>query len=386
MATPKYLRNFCEPECQLLNRWPEQQVFQHAVVIPCYRESLALLDQLSNFLLQHQGTLCILVINRPDTISLCDENKAVVDSLQQSIPSIWTSGILSLHPLEASAILLVDREQQPIPHKQGVGLARKIGSDIACWLHQHGNLLSHWVHSTDADTVLPADYFSVLSGVADHCSAAVYQFEHLTDSSLIGQATALYEKSLHYYVNGLKQADSPYAFHTIGSALAFTCEAYMAARGFPKRAGGEDFYLLNKLAKLGTVADLPATLKIQARLSDRVPFGTGPATQKIVAQLQNEEAFCSYHPEIFLHLKKWLEDAENALIAGPSLQEVLANQSTVVQSAVTDLGIDKLESHLLQCADSQQRIKHFHDWFDGFRTLKFVHYLQEHGLPPRPLI
>ena len=39
---------------------------------------------------------------------------------------------------------------------------------------------------------------------------------------------------------GLEFAASPYAWHSLGSCLAVTPEAYAAVRGFPKRAGGEE--------------------------------------------------------------------------------------------------------------------------------------------------
>ena len=69
-------------------------------------------------------------------------------------------------------------------------------------------------------------------------------------------ATALYELRLHHYVLGLEYAGSPYAYHTLGSCLAVKADAYAQVRGFPKRAGAEDFYLLNKLAKLGAMPRL----------------------------------------------------------------------------------------------------------------------------------
>ena len=49
---------------------------------------------------------------------------------------------------------------------------------------------------------------------------------------------------------GLGFAGSPYAYHSVGSTLAVRAEAYAIVRGVPKRAAGEDFYLLDKLAKV----------------------------------------------------------------------------------------------------------------------------------------
>jgi hypothetical protein len=47
---------------------------------------------------------------------------------------------------------LVERSQG-LPHKEGVGLARKIGCDIALSLYERGTLKSRWLHTTDADAI-----------------------------------------------------------------------------------------------------------------------------------------------------------------------------------------------------------------------------------------
>ena len=49
-------------------------------------------------------------------------------------------------------------------------------------------------------------------------------------------------------------AGSPYAFHTIGSTHGRKRGLIMPGSGaFPAARPGEDFYLLNKLAKVGSV-------------------------------------------------------------------------------------------------------------------------------------
>ena len=79
-------------------------------------------------------------------------------------------------------------------------------------------------------------------------------------------ATKRYEQALTYYVEQLQQAGSPYAFHTLGSCIATPLSYYCHARGFPKKSGGEDFYLLNKLAKLGKILTVDSCiLQIESR-------------------------------------------------------------------------------------------------------------------------
>ena len=125
------------------------------------------------------------------------------------------------------------------------------------------------------------------------------------------QATRLYEYSLRYYVAGLSFAHSPYAFHTIGSTIAVNAAHYAKVRGFPRRQAGEDFYLLNKLAKVGAIMQLGAEtdcepIDIAARLSDRVPFGTGAAVGKIMELEDPAREFLLYHPSVFGLLRSWL--------------------------------------------------------------------------------
>ena len=71
----------------------------------------------------------------------------------------------------------------------------------------------------------------------------------------------------------------------MGSCLAVRPEAYAAVRGFPRKNAAEDFYVLDKLAKVGTIARLAGTpLLLEGRLSDRVPFGTGKALSDLVSK------------------------------------------------------------------------------------------------------
>ena len=109
----------------------------------------------------------------------------------------------------------------------------------------------------------------------------------------------------------MKYARSPYAFHTIGSTMAVNAFHYAKVRGFPRRQAGEDFYLLNKLAKVGAIRQLSEeteceSIDIAARLSDRVPFGTGAATGKIMELEDPAREYLFYHPAVFGLLRGWL--------------------------------------------------------------------------------
>ncbi len=134
--------------------------------------------------------------------------------------------------------LIVDRASvdRQFREEDGVGLARKIGADIALSMITAGLVSNPFINNTDADALLPPDYFGTSlpdSAVAQkEVSAIVRPFRHVhraTDAEPIQsriQASLLYEISLYYYVSRLKHANSPYAFHTIGSTIAVNARDY----------------------------------------------------------------------------------------------------------------------------------------------------------------
>ena len=214
--------------------------------------------------------------------------------------------------------------------------------------------------------------------------AAVFDFAHVhpNRNHPALAATAIYENAIRYYAKSLAWAGSPYAFIALGSAISFHIERYCHVRGFPKKSGGEDFYLLNKLAKLGEIAHLRPVVRVRARASKRVPFGTGPATRAIIDNLATGDAFHYYHPEIFRCLQLWLR-CKPDVWQHPQLIEGLPE---CIQTALGELKVATLIDHLQQQVHSAaQARKAFDDWFDGFRTLKFVHHLQRHDFPAQPL-
>lgn len=382
-AIKQYLERYAESEVQSLAQWPPEQSFLRSLVIPAYDEDPGFIDRLKDSCLA-QNLLLILVINRPDNVDLCTANDQLITYLDKNFETRWQQDSLSLLGSDEFGILSVDRHKQPIPHKQGVGLARKIGCDLAASLIFKKNINSHWIHSTDADAHLPNDYFQTDS-LTDQHAGATYQFEHIKDSSDIAKATELYEQTLHHYVDGLARAQSPYAFHTIGSILAINYRQYCQARGFPKRSGGEDFYLLNKLRKLGAIASLPAKILLEPRESHRVPFGTGPATAKILQAIDQHETITTYNPEVFNQLAIALKTLTDTIATQGTLANALAGLSPQSQQALASLNLEQCFSHLASRDNQAWQLRHFHDWFDAFRTLKFIRFLQTTHWPNIPL-
>jgi hypothetical protein len=383
----KYLTHYAEEETELIADFPLAQCFTHSVVIPAYKESVDFIERIVSGELVKQNCLFIVVINQPDS----DYNTQLQQQLFQHCLTtgqlVWQQQSLSLIALKNSnsALLIVDRFTKPIPEKLGVGLARKIGTDIALSLINKKQIKSPWLCSTDADVELPNNYFTVLNTLKSSTVATCYNFYHYSDDKKIHQANFLYEQALRYYVAGLTYAKSSYNFFTIGSILAFNVNAYASVRGFPKRSAGEDFYLLNKLAKLGKVSFIKdCVLKIDARTSDRVPFGTGPAVNEILALQAAGQGYDYYHPHVFKCLKEVLNNFSNLWQYRQKLSLWYDSQQEMVCGSLKSIGLDHFVKKQSE-ATKQQFDKQLIVWFDAFKTLKFIHALRERGLADIPL-
>ena len=159
-------------------------------------------------------------------------------------------------------------------------------------------------------------------------------------------------------------------------------------RGFPRRNAGEDFYFLNKLAKLGPVVSAQsAPLRIAARVSDRVPFGTGRAMG--LAQRDGVDGLPRfYDPRVYVYLRSLLKSMQASCETGSFERNALhrslsaqALDATIIDAAMDALGFDAAISKLLRSsADQQQRARALHCWFDAFRTMKFIHHLRDNGV------
>ena len=416
----KYLARYAEPEaaqaltlCANIDTAP----WQHCLCLPVYDEPLTYLQRLLDFIATQNHVLTILVVNQPMRCTRPTTNPEWLQQLSHTLSCASMFG--SQHLFLANnnnAILCIDRfsDAHRIADKQGVGLARKIASDTALALFTKGHHHSRWAHCCDADTQLPADYFSAIekallaAGKSDEAIAAcLYPFTHVASgNATINHAHARYEERLQHYVDGLAAAGSPYAFHTLGSILALNLSHYAAARGFPRRNGAEDFYLLNKLKKLGQVLTLDSpVLRIDCRASARAPFGTGVATSKLSAAESIDDEPLFYHPDIFNLLGELLTwqkslarslatDASDEPIAGglnrasvvkhwaAHLQDFLQHrqQSLAPVAILQSMGFGTAINQCLQSNANTEQLHYTIDcWFDGFRTLKFIHALRDHG-------
>ena len=361
--------NLPEPPAHYTRQW------EWVLCIPCFNESPNFIARLP----QTPNTLIILVVNHPQGRS-SDLNRGFVEALSYERMSLKLGRCDQLITLEVdnSHILLVDRstDQVGFNTKHGVGLARKLAADIALKWHVLGLIQHDWIAMTDADALLPEHYFKALSAASIEIPAVVYPFSHnQADTPEEQLALDLYELKLHHYVAGLIQANSPYAHHSIGSCMATRAKAYAQVRGVPKRAAGEDFYLLNKANKLGKIRTLglESTIVLSPRRSSRTPFGTGQGVNTLSNQIDPLKTKMFYPPSTFNCLKVFLDNVAAGAQTFKALTESLSEEAN---SALVSLGLEVALKHCKTHGPTPQKFqRQLHQWFDGFRTLKFIHHL-----------
>jgi hypothetical protein len=361
--------------------------WRQVLVIPAFRESGRLLERLRALPAGAGRTLVILVLNTPDRHPDPDANGELRAAVADLPPAQWPL-LAALNPTTDLYLHDLDILAGPLPPAQGVGLARKIGCDIAFRWMSEGGIGGRWICNSDADALLPADYFSRLDTIPADSAGAVFPFRHAPGADpRCNRATALYEARLHHYVLGLEYAGSPYAYHTLGSCLAVSFDGYARVRGFPRRSGAEDFYLLNKLAKLAPVHRLDGEcIALDSRESSRVPFGTGPAVAAILRAEDPLELPLFYHPAVFDALRALLSALPSLRVAQADLEQNLRAhglEPSLATASCAQLTTMDFATALAHCRRQgktpEQFMRQFHQWFDGFRTLKFIHGLRDAG-------
>ena len=341
------------------------------VVVPCYNEPdvLSVLKALSGCQCPSVAVEVLVVLNHADNAPerVKRQNDATYAELTHWIEHRTPYGI-QFH--------LLDYRDLPRKHA-GVGLARKLGLDEGvARFHQvqrEGLLVN-----LDADCGLDVDYLCAIEHTFQSQpkipGAHVY-FEHpLTDAGSPAQSQGMlrYELYLRYYRHALGYAGSPYAFYTIGSCMVVRSSAYQKIGGMNRRQAGEDFYFLQKLRSMGSIADITGTVvRPSARLSDRVPFGTGRAVEAWL--IGGSPAYLTYHPKIFVELQALYAAVQDVYVHPDQYPPVSALMRAFLQAHHS---LDKAAEIHANASRWETFQKRFHHWFNGFMCLKFIHFAQ----------
>jgi hypothetical protein len=270
-------------------------------------------------------------------------------------------------------------------HQTGAGLPRKIGMDEAVDRFKKEETPEGIIVSLDADCTVKSNYLiEIHSQFKEYrLKSATIEFhhpvEHLEKENELRKATEAYEEYLRYYRAALEYTGYPYPYYTIGSAFAVTAETYLQVGGMGKQQAGEDFYFLQKVFLLGKTRFIDTTCVFPAaRISDRVPFGTGPAINRMIETKQIKKQ--SYQVAAFSELKSFFAQTDSFFKKTPEeMARELSDLPPHFQSFLKEDDflnkIDEINRHTAHAANFKKR---FFSYFTAFKILKYLNSVHPH--------
>lgn len=357
-----------------------------AVCIPVYAEPelLATLESLSQCTLPDGHTEVLICFNKNDRMSA--EEVVLHDR-------VWEECIQWIddhkhHGLSFKPIYL---ETLPDP-KGGVGWARKMVMDEAARRMQPSGMIV----CLDGDCTVEPNYLTeIYQYFSNHpaCDAASICCEHRYSGLDEEVRTSIidYELHLRYLVHALRWTGHPFAYQTVGSSMAVRRDAYLAHGGMNTRSAGEDFYFLQKFIETESMDEITSTTVYpSARISYRVPFGTGRAMSFLLSE---GERWTTTSFQSYLKLRPLFDRLE-------AIHQILLPDTDDVQKALRNLFADddELLQYLMEIdfADACLRIakhtasfsafrKRFFRYFNAFRVIRYTHYMRDHYFPDEPV-
>jgi glycosyltransferase involved in cell wall biosynthesis len=374
MFASKYLQRNQAPE--LIRETPDSGL-GISVVIPCFREPnvLQTLRSVACCVLPETSVEVILLINHSEAApeSVKEENRQTKYEVDKWI-SQNNSDQITFFAVGPVAL----RKKWA-----GAGLARKRGMDEAVRRFNLLNKPEGLIVSLDADTLVEKNYLTEIENYfksyPGHVGATIH-FEHQAtglDAKHL-QGIRLYEKYMNYYKMMLGFTGYPNPMFTVGSAFAVTAGAYVKRGGMNRRQAGEDFYFLQNLAQIGRVGEITSTcVHPSARLSDRVPFGTGPILQKWMKG--EEDLTKTYDFQSFSDLKQFFDKKDQLFnIEKREYQNLLSQLSRPVQTFLTEDNFWQEISDLnANCSTLQSFQTRFFQKFNAFKILKFLNFTHD---------
>ena len=351
---------------------PDDFLADRIVIIPCYNEPEIedTLESVGKCNFPASPTIVLVVINsgvQSSTESIDQNHK----TYQQML--IYASE----HSSEQLLFVPVIYENLPRKHA-GVGLARKIGMDLAIDYFFRTRNPNGVLISLDADCTVSSNFMVRISESFSHDKAlccTIHNFHHRVENNdlIIENAIRQYESYLRYFENALRYTGFPYYYHTIGSAFAITADAYVRVGGMGRQQGGEDFYFLQKIFQIGKTELLDDVFVFpMARFSNRVPFGTGPALQKIIAE--NDGLMQVYSFDAFVSLRQFFDLKDSFF--GMSQEDILQQIKTLSPALQQFIAENDILSDIQDCNANSSTLKSFQKrFFHHFNAFKIIKYL-----------
>lgn len=344
------------------------------VVIPCFREPdiLQTLESVLHCEFPKSNVEVIILINHSETED--EKTKSYNLETKRKIEN-WISE--SSNPkIDFYAVGPVELQKK----WAGAGLARKSGMDEAVRRFDLLEKPNGIIVSLDADTLVEKNYFVEIENYftrnPKHVGATIafqHQTEELESKHLEG--IRLYEKYMNYYKMALEYVGYPYPMFTVGSAFVVKAGAYVKRGGMNRRQAGEDFYFLQNLVQVGIVGEIKSTKVFpSARISDRVPFGTGPILQK---WMKGEKDLArTYNFKAFMDLKSLFNVKHNFYKTEKKLFDEIINTlpESVQRFIEEDHFWNEVSDLNKNCSTSDSFQSRFFHKFNAFKILKFLNF------------
>lgn len=358
------------------------------VVIPSFNEPdiEIVLNSLKSCIVPPCGVEVVIIVNAPEgaTPEQLDNNRLTVEAAidwKKKTPDCFFR-------------LYVRDVTGNEPPEWGVGMARKTGMDEAV---RRLDILGNpdgVILSLDADCTVGKNYFTEVFGSLlkkkERTGCSVF-FEHPSEGddfpSEVYRSVVLYELHLRYYFRALSMTGFPYVHHTVGSAIAVKALSYVRSGGMNRRQAGEDFYFIQKLVQTGGFFNLNSTTVYPSpRVSDRVPFGTGPAVAKMLNE--GEGTFLSYNPAAFEDLGKLFGKTEP--LYGLDTRGLRSFHRQLPDSLKSFIGPEEWQSRVTEIRNNtsgqQSFRKRFFSWFNMFKVVKYLNFVHDSHFEKKPVV
>ena len=349
------------------------------VVVPIYKEKDYIFKTIDSLLCcdeTKKGVEVVLLFNasEKDNKNVIKEQKRVAETIRKKYckrTNSWLSFVVE--------------ERYNIEKKHfGAGMARKLGMDIALARLFSVGKNEGLIVSLDADTLVLPNYFNaILEWFNDTAKkgASIY-FEHPLDGNEftpeVYDGITKYELHLRYFLQAWRITGFPYAYHTMGSAMAMRASAYAQIGGMPRKQAGEDFYFLQKLIPLGGFGDITKTKVIPSpRPSNRVIFGTGAAIKNMIKG--SNDINYTYNYQAFNDLKV-LFSLRSQLFGIKSVDFNLwcNNLAKPLQIFLLEYNFySDLNNLNNNCSNIKIFEKRFWEIFNAFKVVKYLNFVHD---------
>jgi hypothetical protein len=294
----------------------------YAIVVPAYDETYNTVYRLLNSI--DSRALVILVINRsptsPWTVARANER------LLEELPKIYAHKDEHEDMLFCSGkgvvprLLIVDRTSEGRTITNGVGEARRIGCDLLFDLQSCGKIESEWIHNTDADSILPFDYFTAAEAVYQDnrrsaiCMRGVNGFTNDPECEAAVQIDSLCSS---FVSASLSRTAAPWPVTISGCGMAVSHWAYYFSGGVQPYKVAEDGHLVNSAGKLGLIHRVYGQrILTEARETSRPPAGYADTISGLRKQIEDfgHKPKTLSHPAAYAHADAFYKTIEHCLV------------------------------------------------------------------------